>query len=248
MVMAAAISFAGVETPFKQFSEADFVDTQRPDQAWLGAQMISIKVSAGSEVWLSNYVSSWYDLKPLPPLHGNVYDMGGDQKYGYILKDDLASISLEKEDYYDKIHWANGETNDITYFYDPNPSITNSTTGYFLDYFKEDAEIYLVMTTLPEDGHETVDAYQYVQDANHDTTLRSRVDDTKDLAGNVRINFGIDSATHGFIGREFVAVYDDTAYLRHVDANGGPLPGLLFAGLLSMGTVFGASSMKKKRS
>ena len=246
LALVAAVSFAGVVEPFKQFTQADYTDYTKPGQAWWPADMFTLSVSGGSDVWLSNYVRSWYE--PIPDLHGNVYDMGA-QKYGYIFKEDLTSATLANGSYGDKIHWANGETTTITYTNDNGPQ-TNDATGYFLDYFDNDAEIYLVMTTLEEDGHETVDTYQYVQDADHETTMQSRQHNTNDLANNVRINFGIDNGEYGDgigIAREFVAVYDDTAFERHVvKGAGGPLPGLLFVGLLSMGTVFGASRIKKR--
>ena len=174
----------------------------------------------------------------------------GAQKYGYIYKSDFPTgdngepiLTLPNGSYNDLIHWANGDTTTITYYYDPNPDITNYTTGYLLDTFDEDAEIYLVMTTLPTDGGETVDTYQYVQDANNITTMVSRQHNTLDLANNVRINFGIDSASEGLIGREFVAVYSGTG---GTIISGQPLPGLLFAGLLSLGTVFGAAKLRKR--
>ena len=154
----------------------------------------------------------------------------------------------EKGSYGDLIHWSNGETTEITYIDNTKPDTKQTATGYFLDYFEDDAEIYLVMTALEEDGHETVDSYQYVYEnkAHEDTTLLSRKDNRLDHAGNVIVNFDIDSEVHGNSAREFVAVYDDTAIERHTIPAGGPLPGLLFVGLLSMGTVFGASRMKKR--
>ena len=230
LILVVASAFAGVVEPFKQFTQADFTDYNRPDQNWLYAAPFTLSVKADTSVWLSNYVSSFYYPKPLPDLDGNVFDMS---KYGYIYKNDLATFDLEKGSYDSLIHWASGETNTITYTYTPDPSITNYTTGYLLDEFKEDAEIYLVMTALASDGGETVDTYQYVQDANHATTLQSRQHNTVDLAGNVRINFGIDSVG----AREFVAVYAPT---------GQPLPGLLFAGMLSLGTVFAAAKLRKR--
>jgi hypothetical protein len=100
------------------------------------------------------------------------------------------------------------------------------TTGYFLDYFKEDAEIYLVMTTIPADGGDVVDSYEYVQqDGVSNTSLVSRQHNTVDIAGNVRVNYGIDSSTSGWIGREFVAVYTSDPTFRDVNhTTGGPLP------------------------
>ena len=229
MLLVVAVSvLAGVVEPFKQFTQADFTDSAKPGQPWASAKVFTLSVKANTSVWLSNYVRSFYE--PIPDLHGNVYNMAP-EKYGYIFKDDLPSFDMPNGSYDSLIHWANGETTTITYT-DSTNTLTNTATGYLLDEFKKDAEIYLVMTTLPSDGGETVDTYQYVQDAGHATTLQSRQHNTLDLAGNVRINFGIDSVG----AREFVAVYAPS---------GQPLPGLLFAGMLSLVTVFGASKIRK---
>ena len=242
----AVATFAGVLEPFRQFTEADYIESNRPDQNWLAAQLISLKVNGGSGVWLSNYVPTGFvGGTKVPDLNGDQYTMAGTQKYGYIYKNDLPTLEMTRADYASKIHWADGRYYDsITYTATADSSKTAETRGWFLDYFEDDAEIYLVMTTLPEDGEETVDSYQYVSGGKEDpTTLINRLDGTKDGAGNIRVNFGIDS-----IGREFVAVYDDGSidYANLPHAAGGPLPGLLFVGLLSMGTVFGASRMKKR--
>ncbi|MBR4665891.1 MAG: hypothetical protein IKO93_18645, partial [Lentisphaeria bacterium] len=85
------------------------------------------------------------------------------EKYGYIYKDDLPSLDIPNGSYDSLIHWADGKTTTITYTASSNPNITNDATGYLLDEFKKDADIYLVMTTLASDGGETVDTYQYVQ-------------------------------------------------------------------------------------
>lgn len=245
LILATASVLAGVVEPFKQFTQADFTDTAKPGQSWASANTFTLSVKANTSVWLSNYVSSWYDPKPLPALDGNVFNMAAG-KYGYIYKNDLAALDMANGSYDSLIHWANGETNTITYTNPLNPSITNYTTGYLLDEFKEDAEIYLVMTTLAGDGGETVDTYQYVQDADHDTTLLSRQHNMLDLAENVRINFGIDSVAVGPIAREFVAVYTGAGSSSGgTSPSGQPLPGLLFAGMISLVTVLGASKMRK---
>ena len=227
---------AGVLEPFKQFTQADYCASHgmRADQNWWGAQLVTLDVKGGSSVWLSNYVSSFY--APTPDLHGSQFDMLGSHKYGYIYAADLAGLS--QEDYADAINWSDGsKTTEITYYSDSNPELKTTTTGYLLGSFDEDAEIYLVMTTMPADGGETVDSYQYVQDAEHGTSLISRQHSTFDAAGNVRVNYGIDSASIGPVGREFVAVYD---------ATGQPLPGLAVSCLLAFGAV-GAAKLRKKK-
>ena len=230
LVLRASCSFGGVQLPFKQFERSDYHESIRLDQNWMGAQMISLSVKANTGVWLSNYVSSWY--APILDLNGNIYDMRSSQ-YGYVTKENAEAHST---DYLDYVHWSNGYSLEITYFDDNNPYLTNSTNAYFLDYFDENKEIYLVMTTIPDDGSETVDSFQYVSDENHDTSLVSRVDGTVDAAKNIRVNFGINSNSLGFIGREFVAAYDgDMDYSQIRDySTGGPLPGLLTACILSI--------------
>ena len=120
LALVAAVSFAGVVEPFKQFTQADYTDCTKPGQAWWLADMFTLSVSGGNDVWLSNHVRSWYE--PIPDLHGNVYDMDGDQKYGYIFKEDLTSATLANGSYGDKIHWANSETTTITYTNDNGPA------------------------------------------------------------------------------------------------------------------------------
>ena len=235
----AVTAFAGVKAPFYQYDDSAFYEEQRPEQPWLGAQMISMKVAAGTTVWLSNYVQSWYAA--IPDLHGNVFNMS-EAKYGYIRKDDLNASYVNHSDYADKVIWSSGETTQITYTNDSGPQ-TQTTTGYLLDTFNADDEIFFVMTTIPSDGGETVDSFQYVrdlygQDTPIETTLVSRVDGTHDLANNIRINFGINE-----IGREFVAVFDKPDFHG---VSGQPLPGLLVAGVLAMGTVLAGKRLKKR--
>ncbi|MBQ9366599.1 MAG: hypothetical protein IJT83_02370, partial [Victivallales bacterium] len=166
---------------------------------------------------------------------------------------------LQKSDYQDAIKWAKGETMMIRYD-DGQDHYYADTQAYFLDYFDADAEIYLVLTTLADDGGETVDAYQFVKGGEpnaYDTTLISRqitANPQLDLAGNVRINYGVGTTYETSSGREFVAVYDNGTYSSELErasyassSTGGPLPGVFFAGLLSLGTVFGASKAKRQK-
>lgn len=242
ILFVACLAMAGVEEPFVQFYNYCEPHTLRSDQNWFGAQLISLNVTAGNSLWLTNYVKSWYE--PIADL-GNVYQMSGENKYGYIYKNDIAGLNVEKASYADLIHWSDGETTEVTYYADSNPALKQSTTGYLVDYFDENAEIYLVMTTLQADGGETVDSYQYVQDGVHDTTLVSRQHNTTDLAGNVRVNFGIDSDSEGLIAREFVAVYNRTEDIGG-GMSGQPLPGMLTSCLVALGSIGLTRRFKKK--
>lgn len=248
----AASAFAGIsEKNFFQYDASDFVNEQRAQQPWLGAQMISLSVKGGSSVWLANYINSWYDPKPVYDLNGTTYQMGAGQ-YGYLRKSELQGIDATS-DYRSLIHWSDGRTKEITYFNDPNPAITNSTTAYYLDYFGEDDEIYFVMTSLPEYGGEVVDSFQYVNDKtketemyNPDTMLTSRLDNTKDLAGNVRINFGLGIDTNS--GREFVAFGSAGDYDGNTrPPSGQPLPGAMVAGCLSLGTLLLGKRVRRRK-
>lgn len=238
-LMETATAFAGVASvegysdtaSFKQFTHneatntGNYVDGRHPDQNWLGAQTISLSIDSACDVWLSNYVSSWYWPKPLDALDGNVFDMGA-TKYGAIALDGSQT-------------WVGtGETTMVT-FVDDATGVTNSTEAYFVGHFEGGEEVSIWMTTLPEDGGETVDMQQYVADADHPTTLASRVDGTKDLAGNVRMNFGLTN----MIGREFIAFgVGGTAPAP----SGQPLPGIAIAGALALGTIAAAKKMRKR--
>ena len=272
LLMVGFASFAGVVEPFKQFTQNDYTFNPRTEEGQNNyyQSMMTLSVSSGSGVWLSNFVDHWdlsaYEYNPVVDLHGFAYDMKGNQKYGYIDQADLAKLAekkgvdlhdLQKEDYQGIIKWASNNNDPIMIQYNDDAGHTNETQGYFLDYFEKDTNIYLVLTTLEADGGEVVAAYQYVQggDPNaYDTTLVSRqitANPQLDLAGNVRINYGLDT-TQPTTGREFVSVYDNGTYSKDLErarysSTGGPLPGVFFAGLLSLGTVFGASKVKRQK-
>ena len=259
---------------FQQFTAADYNNDIPRDRAnvgslgesyiqyygpWGGTALFTLDVKGGTGVWLSNYISNNYG--GVIDLDKNIYNMSP-KAYGYIYEKDMPSLIEEKPNYDSLIHPSNGATTTITYTSltadGEGKYPTVSTEGYFLDYFEEDAKIYLVMTTLPEDGGEKVDTYQFVQDNNAytDTTLKSRQHNTSDIAGNIRVNFGIDLPPVGDgnltdISREFVAVYSGDSELIRSQIGGGtaggPLPGVFFAGLLSLGTVFGASKVKRQK-
>ena len=264
IAIVAMTAMAGVEEPFNQFIRADVNDLLGSDvgyyygtirnqgnwtvnQWWPAAALITLHVPANSAVYLTNYISNW---KGTNADLNEIFDMSAGS-YGYINASSLPSLNLEKSDYYmsDFINFSNGESRDITY-YDDSDATGNTkytTPGYYLDTFDEASDIYLVMT--PKNQDELMDAYQYVQDVNHEETgLVSRQYNTTDIAGNVRVNFG----TSGGNGHEFVAVYsyDDGDDGGEGQEGGGvsgqPLPGLFLAAILAIGTVAFGKRLKKR--
>lgn len=242
IVMAAVVLTAGVVEPYQIFTMNDASLYQRPDQNWMSAQALAISVKANTSVWITTYISNWYDM-PADKEVGNRFDMS-ENKYGYIYKSSLNGMSLEKSQYAnnDIFHGGTGESTDITFYYNGNPSLTQTTPGYLLGTFDKDAEIYLYMTALEQDGGEQMDTYQYVNDPLHESTgLESRNYLTFDQTNNVRINFGFGTGID--TGHEFVLVYQEND--TPSSTSGQPLPGVLLAGLLSIGTVAAGKKLKK---
>ena len=236
-------AFAAIEGDFYQYDASAFTGEQRDAQPWLGAQMISMHVTGGNSVWLASYINSWYWPKPVADLNGSMFQMGAGQ-YGYILKSELDGAD-PASDYSNLIHWADGRTKEITYVDTVGGSgLTNKGTAYYLDYFGEDDDIYFVMTALAEDSGEVVDSYQLVNSATSPTTLASRVDGTKDISGNVRINFGFTTTDDG---REFVSFWSQGDYNGETPEapSGQPLPGAFVASMLAFGSVFAGKKLKK---
>lgn len=205
----------------------DYHDSRNSGQNWLAAQTIKLLVGSECDVWLSNYVQSWY--APIPELDGNVYQMGEGQYGAWQLNGDKTWI-------------GSGESALVTYT-DASSGAENSTSAYFLGHFDGGEEIALWMTALPDEGGETVDTMQHVNDADHGTTLASRLDGTHDLAGNVRINFGFTTIPEGE-GREWVAfgVNDDNFV-----PTGQPLPGVLTSALIASVFIAGARKAGKRK-
>ncbi len=232
--------FAGVDAPFKQFTAADYSFADKPTQnQWEYSDMITLKVSAGQEVWLSGIVTSWWDNsgKELD----EVFDMSKNH-FGYFkATDNIINAEIEKSEYAAngiKVTYGKGTTDKVTFFDDAVPSRTMEMTAYLLDTFDQDMEIFLAMT--PIDETELIDTYQFVNDPAHeDTVMQSRkltAGGQPDFAGNVRVNFGTVNA-----GYEFTVLFSDP-----VAPVGQPLPGLLVAGLLSLGTITLGSKAKKR--
>ncbi len=238
LIVVCCAAFAGIQSvegynstaTYVQFTHNDllntgnYIDGRNSGQNWLGAQTILLNIDTECDLWFSNYVNSWYWPKPINPLDGNVFDMSI-YKYGVF--------DAEGNEYL-----GNGQTAMVTY-YDDGTGITNSTEAYLVGHFNGGESVYLMMTTLPQDGAETIDSSQYVYDANHPTTLWSRLDNTYDLAGNVRINFGLEN----YAAREFVAF----GVSEPADPpSGQPLPGTL-ATLAIAGSFVGAAYKRRKK-
>lgn len=202
----------------------DYTDGKNAGQNWLAAQTIRLYVANEMDVWLSNYINSWY--APIDALDGNVYQMGQGQYGAWQLNGEKTWV-------------GSGATTTVTYT--DGAGHDNSTDAYFLGHFEGGEEIALWMTALENEGGEQVDTMQYVYDEGHDTTLASRLDGTHDLANNVRINFGLTTIPSGE-GREFVAfgVHDES-----IAPSGQPLPGVLTSALLGLSVVLGATRKKK---
>ncbi len=212
-------------THVEESNTGDYHDGLRPSQNWLGAQTIYLYIPSEADVYFSNYVNSWYG--DVDDLNGNVYQMGAGQ-YGAFEIDG------------DKKWVGNGESRLVTYS-DAASGLTKTTEAYYVGHFNGGEKVALYMTTLPTDGGEMVDSWQYVYDGDHlGTTLYSRVDGTHDLAGNVRINYGLTTYPDG---REFVA-FGASEY----DApSGQPLPSAMASVIIAAGSVFCAKKMKKNR-
>ena len=200
----------------------DYKDYKPAGQVnWETDRLITLSVKKDTSVWLTHKVDSLYYIPDL----NTVADVSP-YKYGYI---DVANPGT--------VVYSEGGTKEITYSATENPSVTGKTTGYLLGEFDKDMEIYLVMTSL--EGDEVNSMQRVNENAENPTTvLASRSEDYVDNAGNVVVNFGLNRGT----SFEFVAVYEKTA-----PTSGQPLPGLLMAGLLSIGSVLTGAGLKRKQ-
>ena len=245
-LLAGIMSFA-TESAFYPYTTSDYNIYHTPygSQFWDPAQMITLNVSAGSAVYLTNYVSNWYGT--VEDLGESSYAAGynmNDHKYGYVLaqKDDEGKVSPVGG-----VHWSDGKTKDITY-QNPTGPETKTTTGYLLDKFEDDAEIFFVMT--PNGYDDTVNSFGPVDDPDglgYSSIMQSRQINTQDQSGLVRVNFGtVDGVGHEFVIGAVAMPPDGGG--EGGGASGQPLPGLLLAGLLSLGTVAAGKKMQKKRS
>ena len=215
---------------FVQFTGADynyFTTAQTyTEQGWIPANMIALSVKANTSVYISNYVSSWYG--EMPNLGDTDYLAGYDMSansYGYVYAEKDAN-GLYKP--VGDIHYANGTTKEVTYK-NPNGPQQRTTTGYYLDTFTKDAEIFLVMT--PNGYTDEVNSWYPVNDPYgaypYSSILASRQINTYDLTGQTRVNFGtVDGVAH-----EFVVGYEAEPI------TGQPLPGVMMSCLVGIGVI-----------
>ena len=229
------------ESNFVQFTLDDFNTYDSaggPIQEWIPAQMITLSVQAGSSVYLSNYINTWYGT--VENLSSDTYAAGYDMSagaYGYMIAQKTADGKVTTDGI---VHPGTGETKDVTY-QNPNGTETKTTTGYFLGTFENDTEIFFVMT--PNGYNSKINSYLPVNDPNNDppvtSILASRQINTTDLAGNIRVNFG----TVDGIGHEFVIGYEAAP----PSSSGQPLPGVLSTIVVACCSIACAKKMKKNK-
>jgi len=194
LMMMGAVAFAadvsisgtdGASIPVYQFTSDNVNLIKNPSQPNQPANSLTLSVKAGTSVYLSNMVDSWWkngnEIEPLGMTYqermasgNNImrdYDRGYDMsagKYGYMFVETGTIKPLDGI-----VHYGTGETVDIQYatgrsginsytnkygeltYYD-NAYLT--TKGYYLGTFDKDADILLFMTTPTETGDFTVNS------------------------------------------------------------------------------------------
>ena len=170
LLLLTSVFAVAAETEFVQFTDADYNTYTTPGQNWLDARMITLKVSKGSTVYLTSKTRSWDETIPdladttYTDKYGRVlentigYDMSKD-KYGYVYAkiDEAGNASPDGD-----IHLADGKTKTLTLTDGTN---SRTATGYLLDTFDKEAEIFLVMT--PHGFNSTIDTYSHVQEGDN---------------------------------------------------------------------------------
>ncbi len=261
LLVVCSMAFAeGIEVV--QYTPSDF-NLYSTVQNWEEARMITLNVSAGSTVYLSNYVNkvsqNQWNPNPIPNLgdanmvteYGEAfygYNMS-DKKFGYMIAEKTADGKVTTDGV---IHWGTQETAPVTYtglnatqeMLDSGYG-TQTTTGYKLGTFDKDTEIFFVMT--PNGYNTTVNSYDYVDWPNGgenavSSILQSRQINTLDIAGNVRVNFGlVDGHAHEFV----IGYVADPSTPE--PPSGQPLPGVLTSCLVALGAT-GIAARRRKQS
>lgn len=220
----------------------------RAEQNWGPAQLITLKVSAGSTVYISNKVSSWYWGEDLATTQAG-YNMT-ENNYGYMFAevDDEGKVTTDH-----KFHSGTGETKQLTFSgVVDGITYTTTATGYELGTFQDNAEIFLVMTpnrTYPTP--ETINSYDAVNDPDNVpaviSTLASREINYTDHAGNIVVNFGFVNDPVPGNGREFILGYVAEPPTPPEPPSGQPLPGVLTSCLIALGATGIAARRKHSK-
>ncbi len=202
---------------------------ESPEQKWGPAKRLTFKVTSGGSLWMTTYVSNWYDVGHL----GDTARMTAGN-YGWTTTSGMSEVGT--------VFASTGETTTKTFEHPTNPALNVTTTAYFLGNFEAGDEIGLWLTNKTE-GHPDQIGYSLgpVHDGAHPTIeLGSRQYETVDAAGNARVNFGF---INGGESVEFLL------YGAEYHGGGGPvgqpLPGV-FATLLVAGGV-GTTLTRKSR-
>ena len=273
VLLAGIMSFAQ-DTEFHQYTKGDFgsystyqdwVPETNTSKGWTESYMITVKVKAGSTVYLTNYVDDWYG-GAITDLGASDYELGYDMtagKYGYVVAktnpDGTVTPDLE-----DGFHPGDGTKTTITYT-NPKPAEQigpwsgevekQDVTGYKLGTFDKDTEIFLVMTPNGFDpttleSSATINTYEPVHDPDSNpatnSILKSRHVNPEDQAANARVNLGIGLYDDPGAAHEFVIGYVATNTPKPPAPFGQPLPGVLLSTLISMGAITAIRKRSRK--
>ena len=225
-------------TEYQQFTQADLNTANDSSQFWLAAKSISIHIGSAMDVWLSNYVNSWYG--DIPALNGNEFNMARGTYGAYDVNSgktwvgtgDTATVTFAD---------ANGKT-----YTTWDGQQMGTTEAYYLGHFEGGEDIVLWLTSIESNAATST---QLVNNGEFDpNTLVSRVNGTVDQAGNVRLNFGYVS-DDGLVAHELIAFgsYGEFSPTGGGAVSGQPLPGVLASSLIIGGCVALVSKKRRRK-
>lgn len=218
-------------TPFYQFTQGDFNSVTNSSQPWLAAKSISIHIGSAMDVWLSNYVNSWYG--DIPALNGNEFNMARGSYGAYDVNSGRNWVGT-------------GDTATVTYADANGAGRPNSTEAYYLGHFNGGEDVVIWLTAIENNAASST---QLVNNGEIDPTdLVSRVNGTSDIAGNVRLNFGY-VTDNGYVAHELIAFgsYGEFSPTGGGAVSGQPLPGVLASSLIIGGCVALVSKKRRRK-
>ncbi len=251
LLLTSVFAVATEENYVQYATQSDFHIVSRPEQPWFSQEMISLKVKAGTDVYITNYVSNYYDVYDIGDsdfVDGAGKKIGYDMSvgnFGYMTAnlDDFGNISSVS-----KFIEGKGTVKDFSYTASNGKTVT--TPGYLLDTFNEDTEIFFVMTPFATKEGEIigpVDTYNLVNDAGLGvkSPLWSRQINTVDQNGTVRVNLSVaDSLSPTGLSHEFAIA---SLAKEDVPPSGQPLPGVLTSCLVGL-CATGIAARRRKHS